>query len=231
MRTKSLLDVLCEGRSQMGNPELVKFDAQAQKMLKKQWIGEVIIATYDKRCYSVIDLLFDKSPANHMVQDLNISHAEYFKKRKSIDLKFPKARPMVAVGGRNDSVIYLPAELVTGNELDAQIKMKLPTIASFRPDDRLKGIEEIKRFLRPGSQKSKGSGLLPALGFSLEDKLISVRATRLDLPTITVAGIKVPEKSGGMWAPLSELSCFCFPERYCVCSSFRVIKCRRRTTR
>ena len=166
-----------------------------------------------------------------MVQDLNISHAEYFKKRKNIDLKFPKARPMVAVGGRNDSVIYLPAELVTGNELDAQIKMKLPTIASFRPDDRLKGIEEIKRFLRPGSQKSKGSGLLPALGFSIEDKLISVRATRLDLPTITVAGIKVPEKSGGMWAPLSELSCFCFPERYCVCSSFRVIKCRRRTTR
>lgn len=91
-----------------------------------------------------------------MVDGLNISHADYFCKRNKISLKHPNASPMVVVNGRNNSRIYLPAELVTGNELDPRLKMKLPTIASFTPKDRLEGIEEIKRFLKPGAHKTKG---------------------------------------------------------------------------
>ena len=46
-----------------------------------------------KRCYSVIDLMFDKSPVTLTVKDLDMSHAEYFKQRKDITLKYPNATP------------------------------------------------------------------------------------------------------------------------------------------
>lgn len=199
MRTKSLLDVMCEGR----HPEQMRFDARTQAALKRKWCNEVVIATYDKRCYSVIDLHFDKTPASLPVKGLNMSHAEYFKARKDIDLQYPKAAPIVAVSGRNNSTIFLPAELVCGNELDPQLKMKLPLIASFTPQVRYEGIDEMKRYLIPGAQKNRtGGALLTSLGFGLVDKLINVPVTKLELPAIIAAGVQVPAHMGGMWAPM-----------------------------
>lgn len=206
MRTKSLLDVFCDGQQ---NPEKMKFDPKTQAVLKRNWCSEVVIATYDKKCYSVTDLLFDKSPATLPVQDLGMSHAEYFQQRKNIKLKYPNACPMVVVNGRNNNKIYLPAELVCGNELDPQLKMKLPTIASFTPQIRFEGIQEIRRYLIPGAQKTRGvgGGLLTSLGFGLADELVKVRVTKLEPPVISVAGLAVPDHMGGMWAPISKI-CF-----------------------
>ena len=207
MRTKSLLDIFCGDNSNPGN---MKFDQRAQADLKRKWCNEVVIATYDKRCYSVIDFIFDKSPAELPVPDLGMSHAEYFQKRKGIILKYPNARPMVTVSGRNNSKIHLPAELVCGNELDPQIKMKLPSIASFTPTVRLEGIDEIKRYLIPkGKTKRAGGGLLTSLGFGLANELIKVKVTKLELPVISAAGLTVPDRIGGMWAPLSKHCNFC----------------------
>jgi hypothetical protein len=214
------------------HPEKKRYDDREQKDFKRQWCNEVVIATYDKRCYSVKDLLFDKSPATLPVSNKGMSHAEYFAQRKGITLKYPKAVPMVEVLGRNDSSIFLPAEIVCANELDTQLKAKLPLIASFTPgkeeimfgfllcltiymhslspirfqsDVRHKAIEEIRRFVTPGAQKSKGEkDLLPALGFVLSDSRIKVRVTKLPLPVITAAGLRIPESAGGMWAPQSK---------------------------
>eukprot|EP00804_Cyclotella_cryptica_P022927 CCRYP_018744-RA/>CCRYP_018744-RA protein AED:0.29 eAED:0.29 QI:71/1/1/1/1/0.85/7/1036/740 len=198
MRTTSLLEVM----SGDTHPEKKRYDDREKKDFKRQWCNEVVIATYDKRCYSVKDLLFDKSPATLPVSDKGMSHAEYFAQRKGITLKYPKAVPMVEVLGRNDSSIFLPAEIVCANELDVQLKAKLPTIASFTPDVRHKAIEEIRRFVTPGAQKSKGGkDLLPALGFVLSDQRIRVRVTKLPLPVMTAAGVRIPESAGGMWAP------------------------------
>lgn len=207
MRTKSLLDVFCEGT----HPHQMKYDARTQAALKRKWCNEVVIATYDKRCYSVVDLHFDKTPASLPVEGLGMSHAQYFKARKDIELQYPNAAPIVAVSGRNNSIIFLPAELVCGNELDAQLKVKLPTIASFTPQVRYKGIAEMKRYLIPGATKSKnGGGLLPSLGFGLVDQLINVAVTKLELPVITAAGVQVPPNMGAMWAPMSEWCDNCF---------------------
>ncbi|KAL7520247.1 hypothetical protein ACHAWX_004980 [Stephanocyclus meneghinianus] len=196
MRTTSLLEVMSGGT----HPEKKRYDDREQKDFKRQWCNEVVIATYDKRCYSVKDLLFDKSPATLPVSNKGMSHAEYFAQRKGITLKYPKAVPMVEVLGRNDSSIYLPAEIVCANELDTQLK--LPLIASFTPDVRHKAIEEIRRFVTPGAQKSKGEkDLLPSLGFVLSDSRVRVRVTKLPLPVITAAGLRIPESAGGMWAP------------------------------
>ena len=208
MRTRSVLDVLCDGR----RPEGVTFDSRTQANIKRQWIGEVVIAKYDKRCYSVVDILFDESPASLPVKDLGMSHAEYFSKRKGIKLEHPDARPIVVVSGRANNHIYLPAELICGNELDAQLKARLPSIASFTPDVKRRAIDEMRGYLIPGAQKGKGGrggnrgggGLLAALGFMLADELVKVKVTKLELPVITVAGMTVPSNMGGMWAPISE---------------------------
>jgi hypothetical protein len=189
MRTKTLLDVFCEARGQP--PGGATFDAPTQAALRRQWRGEVVIATYDKRCYSVVDLLFDDSPASMPVKDLNMSHAEYFARRKGIELRYPDAGPVVAVSGQGNDTVYLPAELVCGNELDPQLKMKLPSIASFTPDVRYRGIEEMRRYLIPGAQNQKGrggGGLLTSLGFTLADELIRVKVTKLELPATAKGG-------------------------------------------
>lgn len=71
---------------------------------------------------------------------------------------------------------------------------------------RHKAIEEIRRFVTPGAQKSKGEkDLLPSLGFVLSDSRVRVRVTKLPLPVITAAGLRIPESAGGMWAPQSKL--------------------------
>eukprot|EP00957_Ditylum_brightwellii_P000103 7643-Ditylum_brightwellii.AAC.1 len=82
--------------------------------------------------------------------------------------------------------------------------MQLPQIASFTPEIRHEGIEEMKRYLTPGAQKTKGAGggLLPALGVVLGEERVRVDVNCLTLPRIMAAGIQVPESRGGMWAPI-----------------------------
>jgi hypothetical protein len=132
-----------------------------------------------------------------------MSHAEYFAVVKKVDLKFPDAQPMVAVLGRNKQTIHLPAELVTGNELDPRVREQLPKVASFQPERRTRAIEKIKAFLIPGAQRSKGAGgLLPAIGIILESDQLKATAEVLPLPRMIAAGVEVPKKMAENWAPI-----------------------------
>ena len=70
-----------------------------------------------------------------MINGKPCSHAQYFKDRKNINLQYPNARPMVEVLGRRKQNIFLPAELICGNELDRRVKEMLPTIASYTPEE------------------------------------------------------------------------------------------------
>jgi len=187
-----------------GDPKNARFDSQTISRAKRQWKSEIVICTYDKRCYSIIDLDFDKTPANFPVEGLGMSHADYFKNKKKINLSYPNTPPMVAVLGRSNSTIYLPPELVCVNELDPFVKQQLPLIASFKPPERHAAIEEMKRYLTPGSQKTRGvgGGLLPAVGIVLEDQRIKVQVEVLPLPIIKAAGMQIPQNSGSNWAPL-----------------------------
>lgn len=206
MRTKSVLDALCEGK----DPNNFTFDADRKNRALKQWRDEIVICIYDKKCYSVINLLFDHSPATMPVAGLGISHAQYFEEKKGIVLRYPNIRPVLAVLGRHNSTIYLPAELVCGNELEPKLKMQLPSISSFTPMQRHQAIEEMKRFLKPGAQKTKGvgGGLLPALGIVLGEERMTVPVRVMALPTIIAAGVRVPERNGKMWAPLLKSANF-----------------------
>jgi hypothetical protein len=149
----------------------------------------------------VTDLDFDHSPATLPVPDKGISHAEYFKS-KGIELKHPKDPPLVAVQGRRNQTIYMPAELVMGNELDPRVRQMLPQIASFRPETRNKAIERVKDFLKPGTQKSSGGSLLPAIGIVLQDNRIVTQAKVLPAPSLMAAGISIPKEKAENWAPL-----------------------------
>lgn len=200
IRTRHLLNQICDDK----DPNTVQFRPQDISKAIRTYKGEVVICTYDKRCYSVVDLDFKHSPATLPVEGLGISHAEYFTQRKKIALKYPNCKPMVAVLGRNNSTIHLPAELVCFNELDPFVKQQLPLIASFTPEQRHLAIEEMKRYLTPGAQKTKGKGggLLPAIGLTLEDKRIKCQVEVLPLPLIRVSGLVIPKEKGMMWAPI-----------------------------
>ncbi len=200
IRTRSLLDNLCNDQ----DPNNYRFDRQTINDARRKYEGEVVICTYDKRCYSVMDLDFDNSPASLPIDGQNISHAQYFIEKKKIPLKYPNASPIVAVLGRNNSRIYLPAELVCVNELDATVKQRLPMIASFKPKERHDAIEEMRRYLTPGGQKTRGigGGLLPALGVVLQNSRIKVDVEVLPLPLMKAAGMTIPPEKGNMWAPL-----------------------------
>ncbi|KAL3908021.1 MAG: hypothetical protein SGARI_003256, partial [Bacillariaceae sp.] len=82
VRTMSVQDYLCGDT----DPDSYDPSFQEQERCRRQWIGEVIISMHDKKCYSVTDLIFDRSAADMPVQGLNMTHAEYFKNRKNIDL-------------------------------------------------------------------------------------------------------------------------------------------------
>jgi hypothetical protein len=194
------LDNLCHDR----NPETVQFDRRDISEAKRKYQGEVVICTYDKKCYSVIDIDFDNSPASLPISGLGISHAEYFKERKGIELKYPDTKPIIVVLGRNDKKIYLPAELVCGNEMDPMIKQKLPMITSFTPSERHDAIEEIKKYLVPGGQRTKGvgGGFLPALGIVLQDNRLTVPVEVLPVPLLMAAGVNIPQSKGSNWAPV-----------------------------
>ena len=200
IRTKSLLDSLCRDR----DPHQARFDRRDIEDARRLYQGEVVICTYDKKCYSVIDLDFENSPATLPVENTGMNHAEYFKERKGIELKYPNVCPIIVVLGRNNKRIFLPAELVCANELDPMVKQKLPMIASFTPPDRHKAIEEMQKYLVPGAQKTKGvgGGLLPALGIVLANERVKVPVEVLPLPLLSAAGVKIPEAKRNMWAPI-----------------------------
>ena len=63
-------------------------------------------------------------------------------------------------------------------------------IASFKPDERNKAIEDIKRNLIPGAQKTRGTGgnLLPSLGIVLSDQRLTVPIDTIPLPMMIAAG-------------------------------------------
>jgi hypothetical protein len=180
-----------------------------QERARRDWIGEVVISMHDKKCYSVTDLVFDHSAASMPIEGLGISHADYFSKRKGIELKYPDAKPMIAVLGRRNQTIYLPAELVAGNELERRVKEQLPMIASYRPEARNAAIDKIRSYLIPGAQKSKGAGgLLPALGIFLKSDRLSAKAQVLPLPMMLAAGVEVPKSRGENWAPMLNRASF-----------------------
>jgi len=199
VRTTSVLDHLVEGK----DPANYNPSHQDQDRARRHFIGEVVISMHDKKCYSVTDLIYNHSANSLIVDGLGISHAEYFARRKSIELKYPDARPMIAVLGRRNQTIFLPPELVAGNELEARVKQQLPMIASYKPDSRNQAIDKIRSYLIPGAQKSKGSGgLLPALGIQLANGRLSAKAEVLPLPMLKAAGIEVPKHKAENWAPL-----------------------------
>lgn len=87
---------------------------------------------------------------------------------------------MIECLGRRKQPIFLPAELVCGDELDRRVKEMLPSVASFTPEKRNEAIEEIKAFLIPGAQKTKNAGgLLPACGIVLKEDRLQVRTGEL----------------------------------------------------
>jgi PAZ domain len=112
LRSQSLLDALYDGR----NPS-TKLTPKEQEQAKRQWRGEVVIYKIDKKTYSVVGFKFEHSAASLPVEGLLIdgkpcSHAQYFKVRKNIELKYPNATPMVEVLGKRKQTIFLPAELI-----------------------------------------------------------------------------------------------------------------------
>jgi len=198
VRTMSVLDHLADGK----DPAYYNPSKQEKDRARRYFIGEVVISMHDKKCYSVTDLVFTHSANSLIVEGLGISHAEYFVKRKNIQLKYPDARPMIAVLGRRNQTIFLPPELVAGNELEARVKQQLPMIASYKPESRNQAIDKIRSYLIPGAQRSKGAGgLLPALGIQLADGRLSAKAEVLPLPMLMAAGIEVPKNKGENWAP------------------------------
>lgn len=137
-----------------------------------------------------------------MINGKPCSHTQYFKDRKNINLKYPKACPMVEVLGRRKQNIFLPAELICGNELDRRVKEMLPTIASYTPEQRNDAIEKIKAFLIPGAQKTRGAGgLLPACGIILREDRLQAKCTVMPVPMLMAAGVTIPPRNAENWAP------------------------------
>jgi hypothetical protein len=205
VRTLSVMDHLVGDQ----DPNLYSPSYQEQERCRRQWIGEVVISMHDKKCYSVTDLLFDHSAESLPVESLGMSHAEYFIKRKNIKLKYPTFRPILALVGRRNQPVYLPAELVAGNELEPRVKQQLPMIASYRPEARNAAIDKIRSYLIPGAQKSKGlGGLLPAMGISLAEERLSAKAEVLPVPMMVAAGVQVPPSRAENWGPLLNKASF-----------------------
>lgn len=205
VRTLSVMDHLVADQ----DPEFYDPSYQEQERCRRQWVGETIITMHDKKCYSVTDLIFDQSAETMPVQGLGMSHAEYFAKRKNVKLKFPNFRPLIAVLGRRNQTIYLPAELVAGNELEPRVKQQLPMIASYKPVDRNAAVEKIRSYLIPGAQKSKGAGgLLPAIGVYLADERLGAQAEVLQVPMMMAAGVQVPSSRAENWAPMLNKASF-----------------------
>jgi len=148
----------------------------------------------------VTGLDFEHSPNSLSIPGKGISHTEYFA-QKGVHLEFPDAKPMIAVEGRRRQTIYLPPELVAGNELDERVKEMLPQIASFTPEVRNAAVEKVKAFLTPGSQRSSGNSLLPAVGVFLGSERIVTEAKVLPAPALKAAGVSIPQDKAEFWVP------------------------------
>jgi len=95
-----------------------------RKLEKPQLTLTVDLCAKILRTKSLLDAIHNgKNPNNNLSpsQQNQARRAEYFEKKKGMKLKYPNAKPLVAVLGRNKSTIYLPAELVCGNEIEARI--------------------------------------------------------------------------------------------------------------
>ncbi|GKY93658.1 hypothetical protein MPSEU_000333200 [Mayamaea pseudoterrestris] len=191
IRNLSLLDEINpDGRN-------TQFTMQEQNAERRKWVGQVVIYTREKRCYTVADLDFGNSANTLLIPGTRTTHAAYFRS-KGVQLVHPNAIPMVTVPGRRNENIFLPPELITGNELDATVKERLPQIASFKPERRREEIDAISRFLIPGAQSTRNrSGLLPAIGINLADRRLVVSATVVPAPQLIVAGIEVSGSNFG----------------------------------
>ena len=199
IRTQGILHALCKGK----DPNTYRFSEPEMRAAKAFWIGQQVISKLDKTTYSIHDLVFDASADSLMIENLGVSHTTYFRERKKCTLEFPAAKPMIAVLGRNKSIIHFPAELVCANELDDELRMQLPQIASFQPAIRNEAIETVKKFLIPGAQTTKGkSGLLPALGIVLSGERLRVHAEVMPIPILLSAGIRVNAAGKSNWAPM-----------------------------
>jgi hypothetical protein len=199
IRTRSLLDILCNDR----DPKTYRFSEQEKNAAKRRWVGQGVISKLDKSTYWIHDVLFDHSPDSLPVGNLGMSHTVYFRDRKKHTLQHPTAKPMLAVLGRNKSIIHLPAEIVCVNDLDEEVKMQLPQIASFNPEVRSGAIETIKKFLIPGAQSTKNAGgLLPALGIVLDDQRLKVPAEVMPIPVLVSHGMRLSIPAGkNQWTP------------------------------
>lgn len=203
-RTESVLDQIFGG-----NPN-TQLSPRAIADAKREWEGQTVITTYDRKCYSIEELIFTESPNSLQIAEKKISHAQYFATKLGEPLKYPNVRLMVAVQGRNKRTIHMPPELVTGNELDRAVKEKLPFIASFKPDERKEALDQVARFLVPGAQKTReAGGLLPAVGITLQSaNRIEASASVLPIPFIIASGVQVPAQKGENWAPLLTKASF-----------------------
>jgi len=200
-RSKTLLDMLAEI-----NPSAKTGSGWRESDMKtaqRRYEGECVIYTIDKRTFDIVKLHFNESADSKMVDQLNISHAEYFEKKKKMKLKYPKAKPLVEVFGRNKSSIFLPPEVICCNELDPYVKQKLPTFASFRPAERHEKIEKVKKYLIPGGQKQKELGnLLPSMGIILEGERIKCRVRMLPIPLVRAGTLSIKlSKDKTFWSP------------------------------
>lgn len=199
IRTHGILHTLCKGK----DPNTYKFTEGEMRAAKAFWIGQQVISKLDKTTYSIHDLVFDKSADSLMIEDLGMSHTKYFRERKKCVLEYPAAKPMIAVLGRNKSIIHFPPELVCSNDLDDELRSQLPQIASFQPSIRNEAIETVKKFLIPGAQTTKGkSGLLPALGIVLSGDRLRVHAEVMPIPILQTAGLRVNAAGKSNWAPM-----------------------------
>lgn len=222
MRGRSLLQEVYPGGI-LGQTQLSEAQQSAER---EKWIGNIVIYKGDYKCYSVVDLRFDCSADTLPVTGLNMTHARYFLERKNIRLNFPNARPMVQVLGRRNESIFFPAELVFGEELDAQVKDQLPLIASFRPEQRNTVVDEIMhkltildnaadapgetildRLNQPGIEKGKAAGLLASCGICFardkadpkKARVINAKAVLMPIPKLIALGVEVPKNLKHFW--------------------------------
>lgn len=103
IRTKSVLDALYDGK----DPNRYRFTEREIEDLKKAWIGETVISKKEKTCHVVHDLVFEHTPDSMPVGDTGMSHTQYFRDRKQIELEFPRSTPLIAALGRRKSIIFL----------------------------------------------------------------------------------------------------------------------------
>lgn len=197
MRSTSLLDVICKGQ----RPNTAQFTDHDQRRLNDEWTGQVVIYKLDKKCYSVVCLRFDHSAESLPVEGLGMSHATYFAERKRSPLQFPRARPIVEVQGRRGENIFLPAELVCGNELDPSVREQLPLIASYTPKQRSDAVNEMMAFIGSEDQLLASCGIM--LNRNKDDpskaRFLPAKATIMSAPTLIAAGVKVPEQYANNW--------------------------------